>query len=48
MGSIFMELLSFFNISGVNGAIITNSKYYRFDLYTSILLLVNTVAIIYF
>ena len=41
----FIGIAQLFNIStGVNGAIITNSKYYRFDLYTSILLLVITVA----
>lgn len=40
----YIGLAQLFNIStGVNGAIITNTKYYRFDLYTSVLLAIVTV-----
>ena len=40
----YIGLAQLFNIStGVNGAIITNTKYYRFDLYTSVLLAIITV-----
>ena len=40
----YIGLAQLFNIStGVNGAIITNTKYYRFDLYTSVLLAILTV-----
>jgi O-antigen/teichoic acid export membrane protein len=40
---LFIALAQLFNIStGVNGLIITNSKYYSFDLYANILLLVLT------
>ncbi len=38
-----------FNMAtGINGSIILNSKYYRFDLYTNILLIVLTITTNYF
>ena len=41
----YIGLSQLFNIaSGVNGAIIINSKYYKYDLYTNILLVVITIA----
>ena len=41
----YIGLSQLFNIaSGVNGAIIINSKYYKYDLYTNILLIVITIA----
>lgn len=41
---LYIGLAQLFNIStGVNGLIITNSKYYSFDLYANILLLILTV-----
>ena len=40
---LFIALAQLFNIStGVNGLIITNSKYYSFDLYANLLLLILT------
>jgi len=41
---LFIGLSQLFNIStGVNGAIIINSKYYKFDLYTNIILVLLTL-----
>jgi len=41
----YIGLSQLFNIaSGVNGAIIVNSKYYKYDLYTNILLVGITIA----
>ena len=41
----FIGISQLFNIaSGLNGAIIVNSKYYRYDLYTNILLVFLTIA----
>ena len=45
----YIGLSQLFNISsGVNGAIIINSKYYKYDLYTNILLVGITIATNYF
>jgi len=45
----YIALAQIFNIaSGVNGAIIVNSKYYRFELYTNVLLVVITLLTNYF
>jgi len=42
----YIGLSQLFNISsGVNGAIIINSKYYKYDLYTNILLVGITIAL---
>ena len=42
----YIGLSQLFNIaSGVNGAIIVNSKYYKYDLYTNILLVGITIAL---
>ena len=41
----YIGLSQLFNIaSGVNGTIIINSKYYRYDLYTSVILVFITIA----
>jgi len=41
---LFIGLSKLFNVAtGVNGQIIINSKYYRFDLYSNILLLIITI-----
>jgi O-antigen/teichoic acid export membrane protein len=45
---LFIGLSQLFNISsGVNGAIIVNSRYYRYDLYTNVLLVFITLLINY-
>ena len=45
----YIGLSQLFNITtGVNGAIIMNSKYYRYDLYSSILLVFLTIATNFF
>ena len=45
----YIGLSQLFNIStGVNGAIIMNSKYYRYDLYTSVILVFLTIITNFF
>ena len=45
----YIGLSQLFNIStGVNGAIIMNSKYYRYDLYTSVILVFLTIVTNFF
>ena len=35
-------------VAGVSGAIIVNSKYFRYDLYTSLILVLLTISTNYF
>ena len=45
----FIGLSQLFNVGmGVNGAIILNSKYYKFDLYSNLFLLVYFFIKLYF
>jgi len=45
----YISIAQLFNmITGINGTIIVNSKYYRYDLYTNVILVLATVATNYF
>jgi len=45
----YISIAQLFNmITGINGTIIVNSKYYRYDLYTNVILVVTTVITNYF
>ena len=45
----YISMAQLFNmITGINGTIIVNSKYYRYDLYTNVILVVTTVITNYF
>jgi len=45
----YISIAQLFNmITGINGTIIVNSKYYRYDLYTNVILVLVTVATNYF
>ena len=45
----YISIAQLFNmITGINGTIIVNSKYYRYDLYTNIILVLTTVITNYF
>ena len=45
----YIALAQLFNLgTGINGAIIVNSKYYRYDLYTNLILVFVTIATNYF
>ncbi len=45
----YISIAQLFNmITGINGTIIVNSKYYRYDLYTNIILVLTTVIANYF
>ena len=45
----YISMAQLFNmITGINGTIIVNSKYYRYDLYTNVILVLTTVITNYF
>ena len=45
----YISIAQLFNmITGINGTIIVNSKYYRYDLYTNVILVLTTVITNYF
>ena len=45
----YISIAQLFNmITGINGTIIVNSKYYRYDLYTNVILVLTTVLTNYF
>ena len=45
----YISIAQLFNmITGINGTIIVNSKYYRYDLYTNVILVLTTVIANYF
>ena len=45
----YISIAQLFNmITGINGTIIVNSKYYRYDLYTNVILVLTTVTTNYF
>ena len=49
MGSFYIALAQIFNgLTGVNGAIIINSKYYKYELITNIFLVFITLITNYF